>query len=460
MTRTSTPKTTGRPHRLLTHHQLIGERLYIHACLRFLVAGTIVVGALFARFVVGLDTLDVVGLSVMAGLIAGYNVVVYLLVRYRRSPDRAAEVETRLLALRHITVIADYLALAGLVHLVGGIRSPFLAFFLLHVALDGIMLSRTTAAAHSAVAYGLLIGLALGEWLGWLPPRQPVGAVAGSGPIDGRYVLTVLVVYAILLSLTTFLLTGLADLLRQAEQRLRAANEHLDQLSQQRRDFLRVAMHNLKSPVSAVSMILTNLKNELPGPLNDKQKQMIDRSLFRLAGSNDFLRDVQTLANIESDDLTRQFQPIDLPRLLGELVEENRDLAEQREHALVLDLPDQPLHSPGIERLLREAIANFITNAIKYTPTGGRIVVQATAENDQVHVAVRDNGVGISEEDQARLFRDFVRIRSEHESVKDAPGSGLGLSIARRIIEAHGGTIHVDSQPDQGSTFTVTLPRA
>jgi signal transduction histidine kinase len=273
-------------------------------------------------------------------------------------------------------------------------------------------------------------------------------------------VLTVLVVYAILLSLTTFLLTGLADLLRQSEQRLRQANEHLDQLSQQRRDFLRVAMHNLKSPVSAVSMILTNLKNELPGPLNDKQKQMIDRSLYRLAGSNEFLRDVQTLANIESDDLTRQFQPVDLKRLLGELVEENRDLAEQREHELVLQLPDQPLRSPGIERLLREAIANFITNAIKYTPAGGRIVVAAEAGNDRALVMVQDNGVGISEADQKRLFRDFVRIRSEHESVKDAPGSGLGLSIAKRILQAHGGTITVDSQPAQGSTFTIDLPQA
>ncbi len=446
---------------LLTDPSLAGVRLTMHCYLRFAVAVTIAGGALFARHAVGIAALDVKYIVAVALAITIYNVVVMVIIAPWRRPGRSERGYRVLIAVWHATVTADYLALAGLIYLVGGVRSPFLPFFLLHVVLSAIMLSRRAACVHSAVAYLILCALVGAEWSNRLAPRLPTGAVISDEPLDGRYALTVLVIYAVLFVVTAFMLTSLAHLLRRGERRLSDANAQLQRLNQYRRDFLHVALHNLKSPVGAVTMMLRNMRAELGGPVTEQQRQWIDRCLDRLQASTDFLRDLQMLAAIESGDLNAKMNTVDLRPMLRELVEENRDLAEQRDHEMIIEVPDDLPPTRGVERLVREALVNFITNAIKYTPTGGRIVVRAfLADGDRTRVEVEDNGIGIGPEDQQRLFEDFVRIDRPDSPVADAPGTGLGLSIVKRIIEAHGGEVGVESEVNEGSTFYVMLPIA
>ncbi len=445
---------------LLTDPRLTGVRLTVHCYLRFAVAVAIALGAVFASNVVGIDALDVKWLSAVALVIALYNIAVMVVIAPFRRRDKAEGAHRLLITVWHATVTADYLALAVLIYLVGGARSPFLAFFLLHLVLSAIMLSRRAAYVHSAIAYLILCALVGMEWMNLLTPELPVGAVITADPLDGRYALTILVVYGVLFVVTSFLLTSLASLVRSGEQRLSDANTELQRLNQYRRDFLHVALHNLKSPVGAVITMLKTMRGEYGGPVTEQQREWLDRCVGRLEGSTDFLRDLQTLAAIESGNLAKRMEAIDLKPMLQEMVEENRDLAEQREHQMTVDVPDDLPAVQGIDRLIREAIVNFITNAIKYTPVGGRIVVRAVATVSAVTVEVEDNGIGISAENQGRLFQDFVRIERPDSAVADAPGTGLGLSIVKRIIEAHDGSVAVRSAIDEGSTFLVTLPRA
>jgi signal transduction histidine kinase len=114
----------------------------------------------------------------------------------------------------------------------------------------------------------------------------------------------------------------------------------------------------------------------------------------------------------------------------------------------------------GIPRLIREVIANLLTNAAKYTPPGGRIDVRAANTPGGVRLEVEDNGIGIAADDQGRLFKEFARIRTQREDVDQSSSSGLGLSIVRRILEAHGGRATVISTPGKGSVFAVELPAA
>ncbi len=106
--------------------------------------------------------------------------------------------------------------------------------------------------------------------------------------------------------------------------------------------------------------------------------------------------------------------------------------------------------------LLRQAIANLVDNAIKYTPSGGTVTVGLQVLGQEVHVVVSDTGVGIAPEDQVRLFEKFYRIR--RRGLEDVPGSGLGLAIVKSIVERHGGRVWVESQLNRGSTFTIALP--
>jgi len=455
---------------LLWHHLLLGERLYLSAWIRFLVVGAIVAGCFFATHVVGIRGLDIPRLLACSGVLAVYNVVVFWLLRGRRQPEEAARSYRCLAALSHGTITLDFLVLTYLIWLVGGAESPFLAFYLLHVILGAILLSRRAAYAHAAFGYCLLAGLVVGEGLGWFPKHHPVGAVPTGAELDIRYLLTVLVVYGLLMSLSVFLMTGIAELLRQGERRLRAANLELERLSNLRRAFLHIALHDLKAPVGATAMLLENLSSGVGGPLTIQQAHWVDRAQTRLREMLDFVRDLGVLADLERGRMAELAAPADMGALVHKLVDEHQDLAARRRHTLSADVAEGLPPVRGVARLLQEAIANYITNAIKYTPDGGRIVVRAFAGRPAgvIRVEVADNGPGIAPEDQARLFHEFVRILHKPGSGGASPrpergpvsGTGLGLSIVRRIAEVHGGTAGVVSQPGQGSTFFLEIPVA
>jgi signal transduction histidine kinase len=328
------------------------------------------------------------------------------------------------------------------------------------VTLSCLLLTRRAAIALCSLAYLLLAALVLGEWLEIIPCRQPIGAIAGTGPLDGRYAFTVLAVYGTLFGLVSFLLLGLAAMLREGERRLYDANVRLGRLSDLRRNFLQVTLHNLQSPIGAVAMFLKNMRGELGGPVTERQKEWIDRSLQRLDGLADFLHDLQIVSRLEAGDIDAQMTEVDLAGMLRGIVEEYRPLASEHGHDVVLKLPRTLPPARGIERLLREAVINFVTNAIKYTPEGGRIVVRAAGHDGTVRVEVEDNGIGVAPMDRERLFHDFVRLKRSDTPSSGAVGSGLGLSIVRRIIETHGGRVTVRSTVGRGSTFGIELPVA
>lgn len=444
---------TGEP---LTH-QLLGARLYLHTLVRVGAAATLVVGALVGRYWVGISDLDVRAIAILAVVILVYDFVAWILIRRFRSPGEAVLHYRLLQHLMHITIALDFLALTAAVWLMGGARSPFMAFYLLHVILAAVLLSPREAAISTIMAYGLLAMLVIGEWAGVLPVRHVEG-ITGDGLIDGRYAGMLLAVYALLLGTASYLLVTLSRALQLGEAQMQSTLVALERVSALRRDFLHIAVHNMGSPVGAVTMFLQNLRDGLAGPLSEKQEQWIDRGLARLDGLSSFLVDLRVLATLEAGGLEDEMSAVDVTPMLGELVEEYGDIAAGREQSLEVDAPEN-LIVWGNERLLREAVVNYVTNAIKYTPEGGAIQVRGERRQDFVRVTVADDGPGIAQEDQTRLFAEFQRLARPEDS--DAPrGTGLGLSIVRRVVESHGGTVGVESRPGEGSRFYLDLPAA
>jgi signal transduction histidine kinase len=443
---------------VLWHHLLQGRRLYINAWIRYLVAVAIVLGLFFSTHVVGVKGLDVVQLLICAGVLLIYNTAVMFCVRPLCEPEAARRHRRQLTGLSHLTITFDYLVLTYLIWLVGGAESPFLAFYLLHVVVAGVMMSRKAVYVHALLGYLLLAGLVVSEGLGWIPKNRPEGAVPFGGDIEIRYVLTVLVIYAMLMAGTAFLTSSVSQLLREGEQRLRVANRELEQLSELRRAFLHIALHDLKAPLAAISMLLTNLSSEIGGPLTEQQKHWVDRAQLRFKDMLGFLRDLQTLAELEAGQIARQAKPIDMSALLTKVTAEHQDLAAQKKQTLRVDTVDRLPNVSGVERMVHEALANYITNGLKYSSEGGEIVVRAFALEKRVRVEVKDNGRGIAPEDQKRLFKEFVRIMPKDGSGPQVAGTGLGLSIVRRIVDAHGGRVGVESAEGRGSTFFLELP--
>ena len=437
------------------------DRLFSFILVRFLVAGAMIGGAFFAPRVVGVRNLPTRELVLLALFLAFFNTIAFGLVRpYWRNRERALNNRRFLTGVMIFSMATDFLLLTVALYLVGGPLSPFKAFFLFHVIIAGILLSPKQAYVLTAFGYFLFSGLVLGTWLEWFPAHQPEGAVPAHALLDGRYVVTLLVVQGLLFVLSAILVTSLMMLLRDAQRRLYVSNRELDRLSRQRQDFLRITLHDLRAPVGAVSMLLANLDSDVAGELNDVQKNWVGRCRKRIAELTVFLKDLEFLGALEAGGLEKQLQSVDLAGILAALEEEYHDLAEEHGHRLVFDVPEGVPPVRGVSRLLQESIANFITNAIKYSTEPDEIQVRLKKRGDRVRVEVQDHGVGIAPEAQKRLFQEFVRVHEKKGRLANVPGSGLGLYIVHQIVELHGGRIDVISASGQGSTFAIELPAA
>lgn len=167
--------------------------------------------------------------------------------------------------------------------------------------------------------------------------------------------------------------------------------------------------------------------------------------------------DLLWLSRLEAKQLPIHQQPCCLNDLVSDLEEELAPLAMKNSIDLQLEiLVSQPLYTIGDSDRLYRAISNLITNAIQYTPTHGAVSIRLESADRHAIIAVRDNGIGIAPEDLPHIFDRFYRVQADRS--RDTGGTGLGLAIARAIVEAHHGSIQVESKLNLGSIFTVTLP--
>ena len=222
-----------------------------------------------------------------------------------------------------------------------------------------------------------------------------------------------------------------------------------------REHFASIVSHELKAPLAAVQQNLFVLERELAPAATEDQRGRLARIKVRIG---DLLQLIETWrrgvsVDIEAIKARRAAVPVSVP--IGKAVESLADAAARKEIDLTASVPEPAPVVWGDQGTLTETLVNLIGNAVKYTRVGGRIAVSAEADDAEVRIAVADNGLGIAPEDMPLVFDAFY---SGRPGAAGERGSGLGLAISRRVIEAHGGSIAVQSTPGKGSTFVITLP--
>ncbi len=166
--------------------------------------------------------------------------------------------------------------------------------------------------------------------------------------------------------------------------------------------------------------------------------------------------DLLDITRIEAGKIELKCMPLDLVPLLQEVARALRPQVEGKGQQLTLELAEALPAVVGDADRVRQILTNLLSNAQKYTPSGGSITITARGEAGRVRVSVQDTGIGLTPEDQAQLFTPF--FRAQHDATQGVGGTGLGLAITRALVELHGGAIMVTSAPGQGATFTFTLP--
>jgi PAS domain S-box-containing protein len=247
------------------------------------------------------------------------------------------------------------------------------------------------------------------------------------------------------------------DELKQAQQTLVEQNSQLEQLNSQKNLLLGMAAHDLRNPLSVVlgySKFITHRAYEgVPEKVLGFVKS-IEKSANTMLALVDDLLDVSTF---ESGKLVLKTKNFDLRELLSDVSELNLPLAEAKDMAIVVRVPESPVRVCVDPVKINQVLTNLVTNAIKYSERGRDISLSLSCQDGFAKVCVKDCGPGISGEEQALLFKPFGRL-SRVQTTGGESSTGLGLAIARRIIEGHQGEIGVLSEPGQGATFWFTLP--
>lgn len=215
--------------------------------------------------------------------------------------------------------------------------------------------------------------------------------------------------------------------------------------------FLAGVAHDLKNPLSAIKMSTELLADEHLDP-NDRREMVniISRQTDQL---NRMIGDFLDARRVESGHLELKKQPVDLRLTIHDSVVLQKQTSKR--HEIIFARPPASIECNCDPTRITQVLNNLLSNAIRYSPSGGEVSVSLSAENNQAVIRVADEGIGISPEDLDKVFEPFRRTRLTKETI---PGVGLGLSISKRIIEGHSGTIEVKSAPGEGSVFTIKLP--
>jgi heavy metal sensor kinase len=223
------------------------------------------------------------------------------------------------------------------------------------------------------------------------------------------------------------------------------------------RRFTADASHELKTPLTVlrggVERVITT-----PG-LSQETLATLEETLQEIKRMTELLDALLTLARADEGSAPLHREPVDLRALIEETRETGELLAEQAGVKMEVATPAEPVIVPVDPSRIRQLILNLLTNAVKYTPSGGSVRMQLAPSDGRITLTVADTGVGIAPGDLPHIFDRFWRADSARTRTGDRAGAGLGLAICKWIAEAHGGTIDVQSRPGRGTTFTVTLPR-
>jgi PAS domain S-box-containing protein len=252
--------------------------------------------------------------------------------------------------------------------------------------------------------------------------------------------------------------------LKQAERALAAARDEADRASQAKSQFLSHMSHELRTPLNAILGFAQLLARDARPALAAQQHAYVQQILGGAQHLLQLINEVLDLGRIEAGHLHVQLEAVSAGALAGECLSFVCELAGQRgvtllptQQALAADGAADPMHVRADPGRLRQVLLNLLSNAIKYNQTQGTVQLQLQRDGDSVLIAVRDNGPGIALHEQARLFMPFERLGAEQGPVE---GAGIGLALSRRLVEAMGGQIGVDSAPGAGCSFWVRLPAA
>ena len=387
-----------------------------------------------------------------------YNGLLWFVINRIRQRKPGADRLRQTTRLANLQISIDLLLLSYFIHFSGGLENPFIFYFIFHMVIASILLTRKAAYLQASLAI-MLLGLIGVAELTILPHYHLSGFLNGqSCNLSAFFTAGVLCIIGSTLYLTVFMTTSIEQRLRLREMELAEANDRLAEQDRLKSQYVLTVSHDLRSSLATIQSCLSVVLNDLTGTIPGKAREMIARAAQRADSLIRFVRDLLNLSRIRAmEELEKEAVHLDsaIQKVLAQWQMQSTEKSLDIETKILKNLAIL-----GNQEAFEEMISNLIANAIRYTPRNGKIRITGTRseEDSYVSLAISDTGIGIHPEDIPQIYNDFYRAKNA--AILEKNGTGLGLSIVKQIVEAHQGNIWVESELGKGSTFTIKLPKS
>ena len=252
------------------------------------------------------------------------------------------------------------------------------------------------------------------------------------------------------------LLTSLEERVEQRTQELAEARDEAVAANKSKSEFVSVVSHELKLPMTSIKGYSDLMLSGATGQLNENQTKFLNTIRNNVNRMATLVSDLADISRIESGNLRLEPREVPVWDVIDEVVTLTRTQVTQKNQTVTVDIPSELPKAWCDRNRLAQILTNLVSNANKYTQEGGAIIVHATLDDHMIRIKVEDNGLGMTPEDQQKLFSKF--FRSADDKIREAPGTGLGLSITKNLIELQGGKVWFESEFRKGTSFFFTVP--
>jgi len=398
-----------------------------------------------------------------------YNSLFQLITKYFTThPDSSSADVKRRMALINLQILIDLTVLAALIYFTGGITNPFLSFFIFHMVISSILLSKLNAYVWAVFTISLESLLFYLEHFGYIPcqkflPGYPPGLVS-----NGTHVMFILVSFSVTLIITVYFATSimrpirkrqmelseLQNMLENKRDLLEAKNKELSDVDHSKTKFLYRVEHELKAPIGALQSLISVVRRGYDSVDEEKKKELLSRAENRICVMKELVTDLLSLSRVTERRFQLEIQEIDFQRTVEEVIEDLAGYSAKKEINVKLKCASNLPILHADKQAIIEIVHNLIHNGLKYSFEGS-VNVRVAEKDGNIVFQVEDSGIGISEEHLENIFTEFYRA-SNAKAFEE--GSGLGLSLVKHLVLQHSGEIDVKSRLNEGTTFTVTLP--
>ena len=377
--------------------------------------------------------------------------------------DYRARFKTHDLHFSLLQIVTDFLALMFFIHYTGGVETPLYIFFVFHVIIGSLILPGTMM--YLIVSLTLLL-TATGAWMEYygIIPHYSLNIYPFELYNNPGYLFLFFISFAVGLYLATYLANTIARELYRRENRLAQTLKELEEAEKIKSQYVMTIVHDLKTPIAAAATYVNMIIDGTLGEIQAAQKKPLERIKARLDNAINTINDVLYISKLKAESNIEDFVEVDLIDILNDIYNEMRILIKSKNIDFSIEYDEKSAYTMQAEKkLLQLALANLVSNAVKYTEENGTIKIILKERSQHIKITIADNGIGIPANEQDKIFKDFYR--SSISKSKGIEGTGLGLSFVKDVISRLNGKItfkspsFLQSKDRPGTQFDIELPK-